>query len=100
MFPEGETTLIARKGIREPLWVRRRHPGDRFVPLGMSGKKKLKDFFIDRKIPLPERDTIPLVLDNEGSILWVTGVEISQKAALENYEGEEGILLRLERDSD
>lgn len=31
--------------------VRNRRPGDRLSPLGMKGHKKLKDVFIDKKIP-------------------------------------------------
>jgi len=96
-FPSGDTVLIARKGLLGPLRVRRRHPGDRFRPLGMNHDKKLKDFFIDRKIPFGERDRIPLVLDGEEDILWVAGIEISAKAALEGYKGEEVVVLRIEK---
>jgi tRNA(Ile)-lysidine synthase len=96
-FPAGDTVLIGRKGLKEPLWVRRRHPGDRFVPLGTDGSKKLKDFFIDRKIPRRKRDAVPLVLDSGGEILWVAGVEISRKAALKGFEGEEAVVLRMEK---
>jgi hypothetical protein len=36
------------------------------------------------------------VLDEHGDIVWVGGVEISQKAALDGVEGEEAILIRIE----
>jgi tRNA(Ile)-lysidine synthase len=62
--------------IKMPLWIRNRRKGDRFTPLGLNGRKKLKDLFIDRKIPLRERDRIPIVLDRE-KILWIVGIEIS-----------------------
>jgi tRNA(Ile)-lysidine synthase len=97
-FPAGNTVLIRKKGLKEPLWVRRRHPGDRFDPLGTGGAKKLKDFLIDRKIPSVRREMLPLIFDDEGDILWVAGIEISNKAALEGYEGEEAVVLRLEID--
>lgn len=58
------------------LTIRARSPGDRFHPLGAPGKKKLKDFFIDRKIPLEERDRIPLVAAGQ-EIIWIAGVEIN-----------------------
>lgn len=48
-------------------------PGDRFHPLGAPGGKKLKEAFIDRKIPQAERKTLPLVLDASGEVLWVPG---------------------------
>ncbi|MHB1162434.1 MAG: tRNA lysidine(34) synthetase TilS, partial [Chloroflexota bacterium] len=43
------------------LLVRRRRPGDRFVPLGMDQPKKLQDFMVDEKIPRGERDQVPVV---------------------------------------
>lgn len=43
------------------LSVRSRKNGDVFFPLGMNGKKKLKDFFIDKKIPAEKRQVIPII---------------------------------------
>jgi tRNA(Ile)-lysidine synthase len=60
------------------LAVRSRRQGDRFHPLGAPGEKKLKDFLIDRKIDQARRDTIPLLLCND-EIVWVAGVEVSEK---------------------
>lgn len=52
--------------------------GDRFVPLGMNEKVKVKDFFISKKIPLEERKRIPFLLsDNE--IAWVIGLRIDNR---------------------
>ncbi len=62
--------------MKFPLVVRNRRPGDRFYPLGSPGRKKLKDFFIEKKILLRERDRIPLVISGE-EIIWVAGIEIS-----------------------
>jgi len=62
--------------IKGKLLLRNRRSGDRFVPLGMRGSKKLKDFFIDLKISRDERDRIPLILDDE-NIIWVVGYRIS-----------------------
>ena len=52
-----------------------RRDGDR-IQL-KAGSKKLKDFFIDRKIPREERAKIPLIWDDRG-ILWVVGVKHTQ----------------------
>ncbi len=52
-------------------------PGDRFVPLGMTGRKKLKSFFIDEKVPREQRDTIPILTTGAGDIIWVYGKRIS-----------------------
>ena len=67
--------------IEAPLSLRNREEGDRFQPLGMRGSKKLKDFFIDEKIPLKERERIPLLLSGE-EIIWVVGQRISDKAKI------------------
>lgn len=55
-----------------PLRVRTIRKGDRFQPSGMAGHKKVKDFFVDEKIPREERQRIPLV-EWEGQILWIAG---------------------------
>lgn len=58
--------------------VRNRRKGDSFIPLGMSGRKKLKDFFIDEKVPREKRNDIPLVCDGE-EIMWIVGYRMSNK---------------------
>jgi tRNA(Ile)-lysidine synthase len=60
------------------LTVRNRRPGDRFQPLGAPGRKKLQDFFIDRKVGRGERDTVPLVVDSADRIIWVAGHAIDE----------------------
>jgi len=61
-----------------PLTIRNVKPGDRFQPLGMQGEKKIKDFFIDEKVPLTERKRIPLVLCKE-AVVWVGGMRIDHR---------------------
>ncbi|EOD01137.1 tRNA lysidine(34) synthetase TilS [Caldisalinibacter kiritimatiensis] len=63
--------------IKGDLYVKTREPGDRFIPLGMKGSKKIKDFFIDQKVPREKRDIIPIVED-EAHILWIIGYRISE----------------------
>ncbi|MFW6005968.1 MAG: tRNA lysidine(34) synthetase TilS [Candidatus Bipolaricaulota bacterium] len=69
--------------VEQPILIRNREDGDRFVPLGMKGEKKLKDFFIDLKIPRRERDKIPLVCDENG-IIWVVGFRIDDRYKVDN----------------
>ena len=60
-----------------PLTVRNREQGDRFQPYGMHGRKKIKDFLIDVKVPRDTRDSIPLlVCGNE--VLWLIGYTTSE----------------------
>ena len=56
-----------------PLVLRSFRPGDRFVPLGMKGSRKVKDFFIDMKLPSRERAAVP-ILTSGGRIVWVCGL--------------------------
>ena len=58
------------------LYIRNRRNGDRFIPYGMKGSKKIKNYFIDEKIPKEKRDSIPLITDEE-NILWVVGYRTS-----------------------
>ncbi|MGI8317312.1 tRNA lysidine(34) synthetase TilS [Halobacillus mangrovi] len=58
-----------------PLIVRSRRNGDRMRLRGMNGSKKVKDIFIDQKIPAELRDTWPLVTDRNGEILWLVGLK-------------------------
>ncbi len=67
--------------LRGPLTLRTRRPGDRFQPLGMSGTRKLKDYFNDLGLSRAERDR-QLLVQSEGEILWVVGHAISRTAAV------------------
>jgi tRNA(Ile)-lysidine synthase len=60
------------------LTVRNWCPGDRFRPLGMAGRKKLQDFFVDRKVPREERCRVPLVVTPDDRIAWVAGYAVSE----------------------
>ncbi|WP_188624323.1 tRNA lysidine(34) synthetase TilS [Caldalkalibacillus thermarum] len=62
-----------------PLLVRNRRPGDKIQPLGMTGHRKVKDIFIDCKIPQHQRDLWPIILDQEG-VIWIPGLKRSDRA--------------------
>jgi tRNA(Ile)-lysidine synthase len=64
-----------------PWLVRSFRPGDRFFPLGMAGQKKVKDLFIDAKLPVASRRRIPMIFCGE-TLLWVGGVRVSNAARL------------------
>ncbi len=65
-----------------PVVVRTFHPGDRMTPLGMQGTKKLKELFIDRKVPRWKRRTMPLI-ESRGEVMWVFGLGPSEKVRIE-----------------
>ena len=52
-------------------------PGDRFQPIGQTGKKKLQDLFVNQKIPLPERHRRVIGESDDGSLFWVNGLRIA-----------------------
>lgn len=60
------------------LRLRLARPGDRFVPAGMRGHKKLQDYFVDAKVPRAQRR--PLVVLARGEILWVVGHRLAETA--------------------
>jgi tRNA(Ile)-lysidine synthase len=65
-----------------PLELRFRRPGDRFRPLGMTGTKKLQDFFTDCLLPAEDRQEVPLLCDSE-KICWVAGMRIDDRVKVE-----------------
>lgn len=57
--------------------IRNRKTGDKFIPFGMNGRKKVKDYFIDNKIPKDLREKIPIIMDDE-NIIWILGYATSE----------------------
>ncbi len=55
-----------------PLKIRHWQQGDYFYPFGMRGRKKLSDFFAEKKIPLHKKKQV-LILESNGRIVWVMG---------------------------
>ena len=62
---ETENSFTLPKYFIDYLKVRSRKPGDRFIPKGFNGTKKLKDFFNDIKVPPFKRDFVPIILFKE-----------------------------------
>lgn len=63
--------------------LRNRKNGDKIIPLGMNGSKKLKDIFIDMKIPKEERDCTPILCFDE-NISWIVGIRVSEEYKITN----------------
>ena len=86
------TEVVDWSKVERPIHVRNRKPGDRFVPLGMDGEKKLKDFFIDEKVPREERNYVPLVCDRNG-VIWVVGYRINERYKIK-HTTEKGLIMK------
>jgi tRNA(Ile)-lysidine synthase len=75
--PSPMAALVDAAKLDPPLLVRTRRRGDRFRPIGMRGRAKLQDFFVNAKVPRAQRDRVPLVLSGD-DIIWVVGYRISE----------------------
>ncbi|RWZ51272.1 tRNA lysidine(34) synthetase TilS [Halobacillus fulvus] len=65
--------------VPQPFIVRTRRKGDRMRLKGMNGSKKVKDIFIDQKIPARLRQSWPMLTDKDGNILWLIGLKKAGK---------------------
>lgn len=83
-FGDPNCVYIDGDAVSKELYIRNRVDGDRFRPLGMKGSKKLKDFFIDEKVPKYIRDSVPLVVDGD-DIVWVVGYQIGDDYKIRNH---------------
>ncbi len=72
------TAFLDADLINYPLVIRNFRKGDSFIPYGMGGHKKLKDFFMDLKIPSEERARIP-IMTYKDNIVWVCGLRLDDR---------------------
>ena len=73
------------KKLSLPLYIRNKKDGDYIEVLGLNGKQKVKDIFINEKVPLSKRKNYPLLVDNQDNILWIPNIKKS-KFNLKNTE--------------
>ncbi len=85
MWLDENTGHFSLKKVSFPLNIRNVKPGDKFKPLGSKGFKKIKDFFIDEKVPRFLRKTVPIVECKEG-IIWVGGFRIDDRFKVDKRE--------------
>lgn len=62
-----------------PLKLRTWQEGDKFHPLGMKGAKKLSDYFINKKIPIADKQHIPILINGDGKIIWIAGYRLDER---------------------
>ena len=71
-----------------PLYVRSRRHGDKIAGFHMKGHSKVKDIFINHKVPLKDRELWPVVVDSKGEVVWIPGIKKSKfnKSQKENCD--------------
>ncbi len=62
-----------------PLKLRSWKNGDHFQPLGLKQKKKLSDFFVERKISLNHKKDIAILENKNGDIIWLAGLRVDER---------------------
>lgn len=75
---ENKIVHLDADKINMPLKIRKWQNTDYFYPLGMKGRKKLSDFFIDLKINRLEKEK-KLVLLSDNQIVWIVGLRIDNR---------------------
>ncbi|MDR1644471.1 MAG: tRNA lysidine(34) synthetase TilS [Tannerellaceae bacterium] len=68
--------------IEFPLTLRTWRPGDWFVPFGMRGRKKLSNYFSDRKYSLIDKEKTWILCSGE-DIIWIVGERIDDRFKIE-----------------
>jgi tRNA(Ile)-lysidine synthase len=77
-YDDSRRALVDAARVSLPLTVRSRRPGDSYRPLGAPGTKKLKEILRAKKIPLSERDSLPVFLSGK-AIVWVPGLPVAER---------------------
>lgn len=79
----ADTAFVDAEKLVFPLKVRKWKKGDVFIPLGMRGKKKLSDFFVDRKLSRFEKEGVKLLLNGNAEVIWVIGMRLDNRYKIE-----------------
>ena len=74
----NDVCRLNSKEIKFPLYLRNRKSGDYIYILGLNGKKKVKEIFIEEKIPKDKREKYPLLVDADDNILWIPNIKKSK----------------------
>lgn len=93
-FQPGLSSCLDYDKLKQPLFLRSRQPGDRFQPSGMKGSKKVKDYFIDIKLPREQRARVPLLTSGK-NVYAIVGYRVSRLAEVDT-ESQRVLIIRKE----
>ena len=88
---DGRSVYVSGAHLTDPLIVRNWRSGDWLKPMGLGGRKKVQDVFVDRKVARSDRQTVPIVADTGKGIIWVVGHTVSEDFRV--TPGAEGMLI-------
>ena len=86
---------IDSEKVSFPMIIRKWKAGDYFYPLGMRQKKKLSDYFIDKKYSRFDKENI-YILESGGKIVWIIGDRIDDRFKITNST-KKGLLIKSKR---
>ncbi len=78
IIKKPEVACVDLNEVEFPLLIRKWRQGDYFQPLGMTGFKKVSDFFIDLKIPIHQKENIWILCSGK-KIIWIMGLRIDNR---------------------
>lgn len=93
---DKNTACLDIDEILFPLTIRRWQHGDYFYPLGMDQIKKLSDFFVDEKVPVPMKERT-WILATGKKIVWIMGHRIDNRFRIKEST-QRVLVLRLQPD--
>ncbi|MFJ7748042.1 tRNA lysidine(34) synthetase TilS [Peribacillus sp. NPDC097295] len=73
----NDSFILPESAVQFPLIARTRREGERMGVKGLGGTKKLKEIFINEKIPMLERNAWPIIIDQSGLVIWLPGLKKS-----------------------
>jgi tRNA(Ile)-lysidine synthase len=92
---EPHIACIDSQKVTFPLIIRKWKAGDYFYPLGMKQKKKLSDYFINKKYSILDKENI-YILESDGKIVWIIGDRIDNRFKITSST-RQGLLIKSKR---
>ena len=77
------TIYLDKDRLIYPLIIRKWKHGDKFIPFGMKGHKKVSDYFTDRKFSLVDKSNTWLLCSGD-DIVWIIGERIDDRFKITN----------------